>query len=73
MNSLSVRLNSDDALTLADALALAWRLIQAGRARAAAEANADETVGVRLRIRGAGDADMEQEYERLMNLLGYDA
>ena len=66
-NPTSVRLSSDDALTLADALALAWRVLQGE------PAIADETIGVRLRIHGRGDADVEQEYERLMNLLGYDA
>ena len=65
-NPTIVKVNSDDALTLAYALDLAWRFIH--------ERPVEWDCGFRVRIKlaGQGDADMEQEYERLMNLLGYD-
>jgi len=67
-NPTSVRLNSEDQLTLAYALDIAWRAIH-GQLQDVM----DSGFAVRIRMKGAGDADQEQEYERLMNLLGYDA
>ena len=69
-NPTTIKVNPDDALTLAYALDIAWRVIHG-------QFHLDDVresgFAVRMRMKGAGDADLEQEYERLMNLLGYDA